>query len=54
LNINENIEDIGIKFTKFGSAGGGFFANYYRSFLIKNKKNRPIVCIALKVFVYRP
>lgn len=47
LTLNENIEDIGIKVTKFGSAGGGFFANQYRSFLIKDKKDKPIICIAI-------
>lgn len=47
LFINENIEDIGIKVTKFGSAGGGFFASNYRSFLIKDEKDSPIICIAI-------
>ncbi len=47
LTINGNIEDIGIKTTKFGSAGGGFFAQEYRSFLINNRKDKPIICIAL-------
>lgn len=47
LDLNKNIEDIGIKVTKFGSAGGGFFPNNYRSFLVKEKKDKPIICIAL-------
>lgn len=51
LNLDPNIEDIGIKNTKFGSAGGGFFAKEYRSFLIKNQKDKPIICIALTSMV---
>lgn len=47
LTTIENIEDIGIKTTKFGSAGGGFFAKEYRSFLIKDKIDKPIVCFSL-------
>lgn len=47
LIVNKNIEDIGIKVTKFGSAGGGFFSGEYRSFVIKNQKNKPIVSISL-------
>lgn len=47
LSFDQNIEDIGIKNTKFGNAGGGFFAKEFRSFLLKEKENKPIVCIAL-------
>lgn len=47
LDLGKDIQDIGIKNTKFGSAGGGFFAKEFRSFLVKNKKQKPIVCIAL-------
>ncbi len=47
LEINENIEDIGIKRTKFGNAAGAFFTNDFRSFLVKNRPDKPIICIAL-------
>lgn len=47
LKFKNKIEDIGIKFTKFGSAGGGFFAKEFRSFLLKEDEEKPIVCIAL-------
>lgn len=43
----KNIDDIGIKFTKFGSAGGGYFPLEYRSFLLKNKIDKPIICISI-------
>lgn len=47
LKINNSITDIGIKNTKFGSAGGVFFAKEFRSFVLTDKQEKPIICIAL-------
>jgi len=43
----DNVKDIGIKFTKFGNVGGVGYDKEYRSFLIENKADKPIVSIAL-------
>ncbi len=47
LEGQDELEDFGLKHTKFGNAGGGFFTSYYRSFLLTDMPNKPIVCITL-------
>lgn len=43
----EQIDDLGIKFTKFGNAGGGYFTQQYRAFLLNQYIDKPIVFIGL-------
>ena len=47
FEIKGKIQDIGIKFTKFGNAGGGQFTQEYRAFLLEDKFEKPIVFFAL-------
>lgn len=47
LQLNENFKDIGIKFTKFGNAGGGNFTQQYRAFLLENIEEKPIIFLGL-------
>ena len=44
---DENFKDIGIKFTKFGNAGGGNFTQQYRAFLLENIEEKPIIFLGL-------
>lgn len=46
-NLTPEILDLGLKFTKFGNAGGGDYFKDYRSFLINDLPNKPIVSISL-------
>ncbi|CAM3863518.1 type I restriction enzyme HsdR N-terminal domain-containing protein [Flavobacterium cucumis] len=47
LQLDENFKDIGIKFTKFGNAGGGNFTQQYRAFLLENIEEKPIIFLGL-------
>lgn len=47
LQLDENFKDIGIKFTKFGNAGGGHFTQQYRAFLLENIEEKPIIFLGL-------
>ena len=48
---NEMIQDIGVKFTKFGNAGGGNFTQNYRAFLMTDIESKPIVFIGLSSMI---
>lgn len=41
------IQDLGVIFTKFGSAGGGYFTQKFRRFIVNNIVDKPIISIAL-------
>lgn len=47
FEVSDEIKDIGVKFTKFGNAGGGFFNQHYRAFLFENHVEKPIIFLGL-------